>query len=473
MAIKVYKFGGALLNKIEGFEQLKVIITNNINSSHSDKNSNNSKTKSSKKSEKNTIIVVVSALQKTTSKLSQAAKTAASDSEAKAMIFIDEIFDYHLDVVNKIICEDEHRKQIIAILEENKSLIAKIIRGISITKELTPRTKDLVLSFGEILASNIVAIFLSEAAENSKTFSDVALFNIRSVLITDSNYGAAVPNISATRAKIQELLLPGIKPNQVVVTQGFIASNKADEITTMGYESSNLTATILAGLTGADEFIIWSDTEGIRQADPKLFANKTPKLVERISYDFAEFLAYCGLKLIHPPTIKYLKLFDLEVIYKSGFVPDGEFSVIAKEGNGEKYRFLLYNENLTLYHRTTMNKFEINDFPQLAYFLHNPSSIVRISPGNHLHISSEASANIEKDLFACGFEKTDGISSATFIYSAESEAIQLAAESCNSEDKVYEIFINNTKQTAVILYKPATNNNLLKNALQFFERNFL
>ena len=431
MAVKVYKFGGALLNKIEGFEQLKIIIANNIIPENNET-----------VSEKNTIIVVVSALQKTTSKLLEAAKTAELQGETNAMIFIDEIFDYHFTVANKIINEEKNRKKITSILEENKSQIAKIIRGISITKELTPRTKDLVLSFGEILASNIVTIFLSETLPKNNL--EITLFDIKNVLITDSNYGAAVPVLSATQQKIKDFLLPIIDANEIIsankiiITQGFIASNQAGEITTMGYESSNLTATILAGLTSANEFIIWSDTEGIRQSDPKLSTvnstvDTTPKLVEKISYDFAEFLANCGLKLIHPPMIKYLKMFDLEVVYKSGFAPAGDFSVIAKEGDNKKYRFLIHSDNLNLYYKSIRS----NDL------------------------------------------ELENTSTATFIYSEEQEAIQLCSEiynsglECNSAVQIYEIFINNPKKTAVILYQSDSKNKFIEKTIQFFEQNFL
>ena len=461
MAVKVYKFGGALLNKIEGFEQLKTIIANNI------------------KSEKNTIIVVISALQKTTSRLLKAAKTAELQGETKAMIFIDEIFDYHFSVANQIINEEKNRKQIISILEENKSQIAKIIRGISITKELTPRTKDLVLSFGEILASNIATIFLSETFLVDKQLN-IILFDIKNVLETDSNYGAAVPNIPATQKKIEELLLPIIftktsnkNSNKIIVTQGFIASNQANETTTMGYESSNLTATILAGLTNADEFIIWSDTEGIRQSDPKLSTVHTPKLVEKISYDFAEFLAYCGLKLIHPPMIKYLKMFNLEVVYKSGFVPDGDFSLITKDGDDKKYRFLIHNDNLTLYYKSAKtSNFNPENFPHLDYFLRNHSNTIHISPAYNLYISSETSLSIENDLLANGFEKIESVSSTTFIYSEDLEAIKLCADSYNSTVQIYEIFINSKKKTAFILYKSDTENKFIESTVKYFERVF-
>ena len=440
MAVKVYKFGGALLNKIEGFEQLKKIIcvgASLVDAQNTEQQQGIVPTKPQlndrsgvlhmpcNKSEEHmqyatTIIVVVSALEKTTSKLANAAKTAELQDEEQAMIFINEIFDYHFTVAKKIISDEKNQQQIISILEENKSKITKIIRGISITKELTPRTRDLVLSFGEILASNITTVFLNE--NFSKNDLNITLFDIKNVLKTDSNYGAAIPNISETKEKIQELFLPVISENQIVVTQGFIASNQANETTTMGYESSNLTATILAGLTNANEFIIWSDTEGIRQFDPKISTVKTPKLVEKIDYDFAEFLANCGLKLIHPPMIKYLKIFDLEVVYKSGFAPEGDFTVIGKNCNSSKKRFLIHSENLTLYYKNARTE--------------------------HLEL--------------------ENLSSLTFIFSEESEVLQLCSECYKSNIKIYEIFINSIKKTAVILFKSDSKNNFLENCLQSF-----
>ncbi|MDR0927004.1 MAG: hypothetical protein LBO69_04480 [Ignavibacteria bacterium] len=329
--MKVYKFGGAVLNKVSGFHQLKSIL----------------------QQETSKVILVVSALEKTTAKLLQAAQQAEHNNEADAIAIIDSIIDYHLQICLQLFPNSKNYGHIVSLIANKKKNLLNIIKGIAITRELTPRTQDLVLSYGEVLAYNIVEVFLSEYLHS------VIKCDITNILITDSNYGNAKPDINRTRANVRNTLIPLFQQYEIIVTQGFVASNNENEITTMGYESSNLTATILAGLMDAEEFVIWTDTEGIRLADPKLYDGKNNAVANRISYELAEYLADNGLKLIHPPMIRYLREFNINVKYKSAFAPDGEYSIIEANGDNIPYKFILNNDNTNC--MVIMN-FEIADY---------------------------------------------------------------------------------------------------------------
>lgn len=231
MAIKVFKFGGALLNKSDGFAQLKEIINVNYDTT-------------------NKLILIISAFEKTTTRLHNAAVTAEIANTSKALEMLTDIFNYHYNIVDNIIETETKRQEIRQYMQQQYEIVSYFIRGISLTKELTSRTKDLVLSAGEMLASNIVATYLSE------NFDKVEMFDITNMLITNDMFGAATPNLDKTKQNIKTVLMPALERCNIIVTQGFIAKSDNGEITTMGYESSNLSATILAGLTKAEEFVI-------------------------------------------------------------------------------------------------------------------------------------------------------------------------------------------------------------------------
>ena len=439
MQLKVFKFGGALLNNIEGFKQLNLIVQN----------------------EKQPTIIVISAFQKTTSHLLKAAKTAEICKD-DALKIIDEIFEYHYSIALELIPNQAKTKTFIT---EKKEQVSKIISGISITKELTARTKDLVLSFGEMLASRIVSDFLT------LTNSKVTIFDITEVLVTDSNYGAAIPNISETQKRINEKLIPIIKSSNCIVTQGFIAANSANEITTMGYESSNLTATILAGLLDISEFVIWSDTEGIRYFDPK-FAKKNSPLVKTINYDFAEFLAFNGLKVIHPPMIDYLRQFHLSVEYRSGYEPEGSFTKIEENAAEPINPFLIHSKEISIFYNYDY-KNRKNYINKLNYIVKSHSEGVYIYPNNNLFVTNKASFIVENELLTDGFRKIDDVQSLTIInvsYLETSFELMKILNNYVNDVEILEIVADNIRKSIRIFFK-TTNINFIEDIFKYFECN--
>jgi aspartate kinase len=196
----------------------------------------------------------------------------------------------------------------------------KILFGISVTKELTPRTLDRVLSFGEYFSTTILASYL-KSQEIDAEFCDA-----KQIIKTDSNYGMAKPIYEQTRSEVVSKLLPLLEKSNLVFTQGFIGSTTEDIITTMGFESSSLTALLIANILDAKEVIFWTDVEGIRTADPKIVDSTS--LIPYLSFDYATIASLNGLKLIHPAMIDYFKMKpQTSYIYRSAFKPE----------NGETY----------------------------------------------------------------------------------------------------------------------------------------
>ena len=436
MALKVFKFGGSLLSDVSSFKQIKKIVELHF-------------TPSEKEGEKNNIIIVVSAFGKTTSKLLKAATTAELNGEISAMPIVNDIIQYHIGIVNSLIKCNIKNAECKAYIQEQHTLLVNYIKGISLIRELSPRVKDLVLSIGELLASYIFSKLVSEYIQK------IISFDIMSVLITDDNYGAANPNLELTEINIKSTLIPLLRHCDVLVTQGFIGSTINGEVTTMGYESSNLTATILAGLTNADEFIIWTDVEGIRQYDPKLYSSFKPKLINKISYDFAEYLGCCGLKLIYPKMIELLRKFNIEVTYRSGLVPEGEYTIIGTENNSPECQILIHIDNLAAYNSNGINRFDANSFPAISHFLQEQNNVTLISPFEHLFISKDnLSAHLEKDLLETHSYKKYKICSLLLInfdYSDFADAVLSLDE--DLRDQIINVFVNCQKKTIYLIYK--------------------
>ena len=441
MATKVFKFGGSLLKDITGFEQIYKII----------------KLYSACATDKDNLIIVVSAFGKTTSNLLKAVTTAETSSYEDAVSIANEVIKYHITIANTLIKDSEKNPECKIFIQEQQKKLINYIKGVSLTKELSPRTKDLILSIGELLASNIVSKYLAEY------FNKVIHFDIIPVIITDENHGTATPNLVLTEKNINASLLPLFKHCKIIVTQGFIGSSANGEITTMGYESSNLTATILAGMTKADEFVIWTDVEGIRQYDPKLDPNSKPALINKIDYDFAEYLGCKGLKLIYPKMIKLLKQFNLDVVYKSGLNPTGEYTTISKETDIEHNLPIMINNDhlITYYNSNTVNKFNSDCLPPLTYFLYYENNTILISPDDHLFVTSnDVPIYIEEDLLkSLSYKriKMRAILLIDFDYYNFTKIIQkIEAKSIN---QILNIHSNHQRRTINILYKETEENN--------------
>jgi aspartate kinase len=446
MSVKVFKFGGSLLNNIEGFKQIKKIVELYLETITA---------------EPNNLIIVVSAFGKTTSKLLKAAITAEIKGEISAMPIVNDIVGYHINIVDTLIKDKKKNTECKTYIQEQHTKLVNYIKGISLTRELSLRTKDLVLSIGEMLATNVVNKYLSEY------FSKVITFDIVSALKTNDNYGSAIPNIELTKKHIDVQLLPLFKYCNIIITQGFIGSTTNDEITTMGYESSNLTATILAGLTDADEFIIWTDVEGIRQYDPKLTTDKYPDLINKISYDFAEYLGYSGLKLIYPRMIGLLRQFNLEVIYKSGLKPSGEYTIIGQEGDITESKIIIYSDNLVAYSESNIvDKFNESCFLPIAHLLEHQSSIIFISHDEYLFVANEnVPLHTEKDLLLDiqlhKIERICSLSLINFDFTYYIKVMNNLEKDKDIRDEIINIFVNYQRKTTTILYKENGNKHRL------------
>jgi aspartate kinase len=315
--MEVIKFGGAVLHNLEGFESMSSIL----------------KTKEHK-----AVLVVISALSKTTNLLKKAAYIAEEGNETESGFIIDSIINQHIIIAGGIIKNNKKSKEILGFLLNISQKIKSLLRGVSITCELTPRTLDLILSFGELMALEIANTYLNDCN------IDIECIDSTNIIITDSNFGSARPILNEIKLRIDEFILPVIKENKIIITQGFVARNISGEITTMGLESSNLTATIYASLLNAEKVTIWTNVEGFRSADPNII--KDTKLITHLNFNEAYIAAVNGLKLLYPAMLENLKDKNIKIYYRSAIKPDGDFTIIDNENNINEYSIIISKSDL-------------------------------------------------------------------------------------------------------------------------------
>jgi aspartate kinase len=170
-----------------------------------------------------------------------------------------------------------------------------VLRGIAALGELSPRTMDNVMSYGEICSSTLVAAAFSALGIESE------LVDSRECLITDSAYTRAAPDFEATNESMQAKLLPLLARNCVPVMGGFIASNAGGITTTLGRGGSDYSASIIGAALSADAIEIWTDVKGVMTTDPRLCPNASK--IDEMSFAEASEMAYFGAKVLHPATV--------------------------------------------------------------------------------------------------------------------------------------------------------------------------
>jgi len=249
-------------------------------------------------------IVVVSAMSRVTDTLLAAAAAAGRNDREEALKISDALRTRHLNTAAELVTNsDTHGDRLTSLqlnIHHDFDTLDDLLRGISAVGELTPRTSDNVVSFGERLSSVLVtAAFAQQSIPSTHV-------DARTVILTDNHYGKAAPDQSAIEAALTEQVLPLIDLNRVPVMGGFIGSHQvngaeAGITTTLGRGGSDYTAAIVGGALHAGAIEIWTDVNGIMTTDPRIVPEALR--VKTISFEEAAELAYFGAKVLHPATI--------------------------------------------------------------------------------------------------------------------------------------------------------------------------
>ena len=239
-------------------------------------------------------IVVVSAMAKVTDQLLAAASAAGRGDRAGALAIAARLRNRHIDTTADLL--DAERLVVLrTMLDHEFDALDDLLRGIAAVGELTPRTNDLVVSFGERLSSRIVAEAFAQRGLNG------IHVDARACIITDDHYGKATPLEASIEEKLHALVLPLVEAGKTPVMGGFIGSTATGITTTLGRGGSDYTAALVGGGLHAGAIEIWTDVNGIMTTDPRICPDALR--VKTISFEEAAELAYFGAKVLHPATI--------------------------------------------------------------------------------------------------------------------------------------------------------------------------
>ena len=239
-------------------------------------------------------VVVVSAMAKVTDQLLAAAAAAGRGDKDGALEIARRLRNRHIETAGNLIT-GERLAEIHQAISHDFDSLDDLLRGIAAVGELTPRTSDNVVSFGERLSSRMVAAAFAEQGLNGVHVDS------RTCIVTDDTYGKAVPLEAAMEAKLTRLVLPLVERGHTPVMGGFIGATEAGITTTLGRGGSDYTAALVGGGLHAGAIEIWTDVNGIMTTDPRICADALR--VKTISFEEAAELAYFGAKVLHPATI--------------------------------------------------------------------------------------------------------------------------------------------------------------------------
>lgn len=303
--MKVLKFGGTSVKNAENITKTIAIIKENL--------------------AKEELVVVVSALGGVTNMLVEcSAKAVAGDTTFTETLT--EIKKRHFETINGLLSgkfKDDCEMHVESILDELKG----ILTGISLIRELTPRSVDLVSSVGERMSAYIIAKTIAQSGV------DCEFLDARAVIKTDKTFGAAKVNFAKTDDLIQKKVL---NTKTLFIATGFIASTDDDETITLGRGGSDYSAAIFARAVNASILEIWTDVDGMMTADPRKVKKAYP--VEHITYAEAMELSHFGAKVLEPRTVIPAMSKNIPVIIKNTFNPSAKGTLITKENENSQLR---------------------------------------------------------------------------------------------------------------------------------------
>lgn len=297
----VLKFGGTSVGSAESLNLVRNIVKEKAASSP--------------------LVIVVSALGGVTNDLVKCAELASNGDERYAAI-LEDIEQRHIRLCN-VLVPVAQRSNTLTRIKFLLNDLEDICRGVFLIRELSLRSSDQILSFGERLSSEIIQDYFTSDGIDSN------LLDPRKLIKTDAQFGNAVVDRDLTFHNIREAFNTH---SQVSICPGFLASsNLGNQITTLGRGGSDYTASILAAALEAEALEIWTDVSGMMTANPKLVTLAHP--IEGLSYEEAMELSHFGAKVIYPPTIQPVLDKEIPILIKNTFSANDPGTRISKEGD--------------------------------------------------------------------------------------------------------------------------------------------
>ncbi len=289
--MKVMKFGGTSVGTVESLKNVKQIV----------------------ESSGRPTIIVVSALGGLTDKLIATARMASKGNLEYTDAF-SAIVDRHHNIIDSLV-DEKHRvalkRKVDTLLDE----LGNIYKGISLIKDLSDRTLDIVVSYGERLSSLII----------SRIIDNATLFDSREFIKTTREQNRNVLDRELTSRLVRETFTA--TPFEIAVVPGFISTDSNGDITNLGRGGSDYTASIIAAELNASQLEIWTDVDGFMTADPRVIGSAY--VIDRLSYVEAMELCNFGAKVIYPPTIYPAFHKNIPLLIKNTFNPSAPGTLVS------------------------------------------------------------------------------------------------------------------------------------------------
>ena len=298
--MKVLKFGGTSVGSVESILSLKDIVE--------------------KEAKKQPVIVVVSALGDITDKLLLTSRLALAGDEHYREEF-DAIVDRHHKMIDTIITDPQDRERLFNTIDSLLEQLRSLYFGVYLIHDISPKTQDAILAYGERLSSNIVATLIKGAR----------WFDSRNFIKTDKKLGRNSLDAELTNKLVKETFSP---LPRISLVPGFISKDKTSgETTNLGRGGSDYTAAIIAAALDAELLEIWTDVDGFMTADPRVITSAYP--IKELSFVEAMELCNFGAKVIYPPTIYPVCVKNIPIKVKNTFNPDAEGTIITDKVTGD------------------------------------------------------------------------------------------------------------------------------------------
>jgi aspartokinase/homoserine dehydrogenase 1 len=355
--MKVLKFGGSSVASSENINKVINIVKES--------------------SLQNNVAVVVSALGGITDLLLEAGKLACNGNEnyLKSLKIIE---DRHLQIVRELIPVNNQS----SVLGQVKKMLNKLentLEGVFLINELSNKTSDKIVSFGELFSSFIIA----EAMKNNNL--DGILKNTQELIVTNENFSNAAVLFEKTTKNIDDFFKENT--HKIVVLPGFVAKTINGEVSTLGRGGSDYTAAIIASSTNASILEIWTDVSGMYTANPNAVSEAFP--IKNISYQEAMELSHFGAKVLYPPTIQPILKKEIPIAIRNTFDANAEGTLITKvSSNTNPIKGISHIENMAL---ITLEGSGMIGIPGISKRLFEALSLEKISVSLITQASSEHS----------------------------------------------------------------------------------
>lgn len=250
-------------------------------------------------SKENKIIPVFSAMSGVTDDLIRITNHIKDRNTEAANSLVKKIIKMHMDISHQCVKNPKIRKDLVNKMRADLDELEELLHGMLLLGEVTPRSSDYLISFGERLSVNLIAYTLNDIGVKA-----VPLAGKDAGIVTDSNFGEAKPLMDTTRLHVSHKIESLSQKKMMPVIGGFAGADQHGNITTFGRGGSDYTATIIASSIKADEVWLMSDVDGLMTTDPKIVKNA--KLIKEVSYVEAMEMALFGAKQIHPRALEPL-----------------------------------------------------------------------------------------------------------------------------------------------------------------------